>query len=550
MTTTRKNTKRVILKKILASKLLFDIRHWVKISKEEDKEESRVQLEETIGKKLYKLLEELGPSYIKLGQILSTRYDILPHPIIEELEKLQDDVAPLPFQDMRGQIEREIGRDLADVFQSLEVTPIASASIAQVYIATLKDNQERVCLKVRRPGVKEIIQADIQVMRDLAGTLDRFFSFSQIIDYEGMLAEFHRQLLDELDFRKEAKNLIKFQEMIKRDKYVHTPRLLLDYSGEELLTMEYFDAPSLRHIVKTYKRKDRADIAKRLLYSYANQVFRDGFFHGDPHPGNILINSTEDIVFLDFGIMGSLSVKDKYAILLLFLGITKDSPRVILDALGQLDLLNPDADNTRLEDDIQRILDHYLTLTLKEIDLQVMINDFFSLLYKYQIRLPGSLTMFFKALVILEGVISSLDLDQNILEMAQPIARKLLRNFISRDYFTSSIFPALYDSGVVARDFPSWAADFGRILQRRDFRFGLSQQASPEETKRQNARAKMGSLTALLVANSFFFIILFFMQRLLPVIAQSLLVKIFLWISAILELVMLYQYRKLWKQLD
>lgn len=550
MATQNKNSKRVILKKILSSKILFDARQWVKLSKEEDKEDRRIVVEETIGKKLYALLEDLGPSYIKLGQILSTRYDILPQPIIDELEKLQDDVAPLPFHEMRGQIEHEIGRDIGVVFERFDENPIASASIAQVYKATIRETQQSVVLKVRRPGIKEVIQADIQVMRELADTLDRFFSFSQIIDYEGMLSEFHRQLLDELDFRKEAKNLTKFQDMIRRDKYVHTPTLLPELSGEELLTMEYIDAPSLRHIVKTYRKNDRADVAKRLLYSYANQVFRDGFFHGDPHPGNILINSTEDIVFLDFGIMGSLSVKDKYAILVLFLGITRDSPRVIIDALGQLDLLNPNADNARLQDDIQRILDYYLTLTLKEIDLQVMINDFFNLLYKYQIRLPGSLTMFFKALAILEGVITSLDLDQNILEMAQPIARKLLKNFISKDYLTATVFPAIYDSGVIARDMPSWVADFGRSLQRRDFRFGLSHQASPEESRRHNSRVKLGSLTAFLIANGLFFLILFFAQNLVPRLGENLLVQIFLWISAILELVMIVLYRKLWKKLD
>ena len=548
MTDHRQNTKRRIIKALIASGLISDLRRWMKMRRFEVRSKTAQQeLEQEIGRKLRHLLESFGPTYIKLGQVLSTRRDILPPAMIRELEGLQDQIAPLPFEDIRGVLERQFDHDPGDVFFDIDPQPLASASIAQVHLARLEDGS-RVCLKVRRPGIRQTIAFDLRVMEDL---LDRWrdrLPFSDILDYKGMMAEFRKQLKQELDFLNEAKNLQKFIRLNRDDQYVRAPRPYTEYSTEEVLVLEYIEAASLRTICDDYDQELRSEIAKKLIYSYANQVFRDGYYHADPHPGNILIEDARNLIFLDFGIVSSLSVKDKYAILLIFLGVTKDSPRMVIDALYQLNLFDAQSSHISLEYDLQKLLDAYLSLTLKEIDINILIDDFFSLLLKYRIRLPGSLTMFFKTLAILEGVIESFNLQENILELAQPIATKLSRNFVSKDYFTEFIIPTVYDFYAFNRDLPKQLNDFTRKLRERDYRLGSLLEFGPRDRESYRQRSRLWSASLLLAFSSAFLFSLMILAVLFEGVMEKPAWKLMALVIGLIEVGLILLYIRLWRK--
>lgn len=409
------------------------------------------------GKKLYALCLRLGPSAVKLGQMLSTRHDLFPPSLIHELERLQDQVEPLPFSMIEQRLKEAWGEEHYADFSRIDPQPIASASIAQVHRGIL-DGRE-ICIKVQRPGVREQMLLDLQMWERWFHRMTRFIPLEFYTEVEEVFRAFHRQVEEETDFRREAKNLENFQRFHQKDRYVHVPTPNLRYTTSQVLVMDYFSAPSIRLQAPFLTLEERREMANRLLFSFCNQIFRDGFFHGDPHPGNLLLERDGQIVLLDFGIVGRLSPKNKYAFLTLFLGVTKNAPRIVMDAMQQMHMYTGTVNRALLQRDIQRLLDRYLTMTLAELDLAEMIHSFFQLLREYHLRIPADLTMLARAMMILEGVVESMHLDQNILELAQPIAKKLVHHYISRDYFREFVLPGIYDGYCFLRDLPSRLLD-------------------------------------------------------------------------------------------
>lgn len=457
-----------------------------------------------LGRRLKALLESLGPTYVKLGQMLSTRHDLFSEEIVEELELLQDDVAPEDFDLVRRTVEESLNGPIEDFFESFEETPFASASIAQVHRARLKDGS-KVCVKVQRSGISEMIRLDLRVIEDIAQKYGRFLKFTSVLEMDGVIAAFRDQMSFELNFEIEAQNLESFARFHSADKYVHTPKCYHELTTRRVMVMEYIDATPLKEARTAFGPEERAEIARRILYSYANQVFRDGFFHGDPHPGNVMISSDLHIIFLDFGIIGRLPTKSKYAILTLFLGIAKDSPRMMLDALLQMGLISAEVDLGCFQRDIQSLLDKYLNMTLHEVKISEITNEFFTILYRYRIRVPGSLTILAKTFIIMEGVVEELGLEQNILEISEPIARKLMRRFVSRDYFTEFILPAAYDTAAILRELPETAVDFMRKMRENGYRIDLRTQMSAKQRRANRRNAQVIGLSVVLLANAILF---------------------------------------------
>lgn len=511
-----RNRRRELIRAVFRSGILRFLREPnLRAETAEARERRLEERDREMGKTLVDLFVSLGATYVKLGQMLSTRHDILSEPTIRELEVLQDDVAPEPVAMVRRTIEEELRAPIESVFRELDEAPIASASIATAYRAKLVDGTP-VCIKVQRRGIAETIRIDIQVLEDVVRRFAPLMKFSRVLEVDEVLAAFRDQITFELDFEIEAQNLETFTKFHRQDKYVRAPKCYHEWTTTRIMTLEYIGAMPLKEVSKQCDADERAEIARRILYSYSNQVFRDGFFHGDPHPGNIMIEPEQHIVFLDFGIIGRLSKKNKYAILTFFLGVAKDSPRIILDGLLQMGLVSARVDLLLLQRDMQNLLNKYLNMTLHEVKISELTNEFFALLYRYEIRVPGSLTMLAKTFIIMEGVVENLGLEQNILEIAEPIARKLVRNFVSRDYVSEYVLPVAYDSVVFLRELPEMLTDFSRKLRENGYRFDLRTEESALQRRANRQNAQAIALGLALLANAILFSAFFLVAAFSP----------------------------------
>jgi ubiquinone biosynthesis protein len=268
-------------------------------------------LKYSTGERLRMSFEELGPTFIKLGQIMSTRQDIFPSDIAEELKKLQDFVRPFPFAEVREVIESEFDDKLENIYKEFDEKPFAAASLSQVHHARLNSGKEA-AVKVQRPGIEKIIDLDLHILKDLAHFMDNHTKYGQMYDFSTVAAEFENTMKNELDFTKEGENTDKFKENFLNDDGITVPEIKWIYTSSRVITMEYIEGIRVDDCESLEQAGiDRKLLARKLASSICNQILRDGFFHADPHPGNILILHDGTIVFIDCGMVGMLSESQK-----------------------------------------------------------------------------------------------------------------------------------------------------------------------------------------------------------------------------------------------
>ena len=352
-----------------------------------------------------RMLESLGPTFVKLGQILSTRGDLLPAAFITALSRLQDQVPPFPFAAVRTQIETQFGRPLEQVYAAFDETPLASASMAQVHAATLFTGEE-VVVKVQRPGIADQVRGDAAILVVLARLLELVVEEASQYRASDLVAEFQAGLSVELDFTVEAKNLLAFSNFNHARAGVHVPHLYPDLSGRTVLTMERIRGSRISELKNDPPRAAR--LIERLVELAFDHVFIDGLFHGDPHPGNLLVTELGDIAFIDFGLVGRVTrdAQDKMLMLLLALSL-KDT-----DTLCRL-LLRLGAVEGRVElhafrAAIGTLLDRYLGLSIAEISTASVLSDLVELSMRFGIRLPREFALLSKAVVAIEGIVRQL----------------------------------------------------------------------------------------------------------------------------------------------
>lgn len=418
----------------------------------------------SFARSLRKSLEDLGPTFVKFGQMLSTRSDIFPKEIIDELSRLQDQVKGFSFEQVEAIIVEETGKRPAEIFSYIDEAPLAQGSIAQVHRANLLDGTD-VCIKVQRPGIDQTIRTDIKVLEDLASRLSRRLKTNAVVSLEDLVEEFRKQIILEIDFTLEARSLKKFSQNIRRDKYIKSPGLYEDYTHEKLIVMDYVKGPSVGDLEEAYLEENGQEIANRLLHSYANQVFNYGYFHADPHPGNIIVQDLDKIYFIDYGIMGTLTEKKRFTLLKIFLGISLNSPRIILDSILDLGAISAQVNLSFFERDMQYFLDKYLTMNLKEVKLSILMDDFFDILLRYEIKIDRSLMTLAKTFLTLEGLVERLDSKSSILELARPLAKKLYKNFFSLEYFKEFGLSSYYDLFILTKSLPKTILDFTRKME-------------------------------------------------------------------------------------
>ncbi|TVQ25199.1 MAG: hypothetical protein EA383_08710 [Spirochaetaceae bacterium] len=371
-------------------------------------------------------LEELGPTFIKFGQLLSNRNDILPAELIRELESLQDRVPPFPVEDVHRTIQRDLGRPVQDVFKSFDDVAVASASIAQVHKAQLHDGTV-VAVKVQRPGLRDLVDTDLDILMGLARLVEAYVRSSRLLNPTGFVQEFRERLFEELDFSLEAQSIRRFTVMFAKSKDVRVPVVYRDLCSERIVTMEYIEGTRMTEVIRSHDgRFDKKELARKGANIMLEQVYLHGFFHGDPHPGNLMVLPGNVICFLDFGAMGRLRPRERQALNETVLGLVDMDTVRVTDALLDLTEGDPALNRARLEDAVFDLIDEYSSASLEDLDLGTLFQQLVGLAVSFGLRVPTRLLVMIKATITIEGVGRNLDPEFQPIELLKTFARRIV----------------------------------------------------------------------------------------------------------------------------
>jgi ubiquinone biosynthesis protein len=370
-------------------------------------------------------LEELGPTFIKLGQVLSTRPDLVAPEFVEELSKLQDHVPPFGYDEVRRIVEGELTGSLEDMFQSFEETPLAAASIGQVHRARLKDGED-VIVKVQRPGIRKVIEVDLEIMLHLASLMERHLEEFQINRPVRIVEEFARTLEKEVDYTIEASHIERFSRQFMDEETVYVPKVFRETTTERVLTMEYIDGVKASDIDRIEKEGlDRKIITARGADLILKQIFDHGFFHADPHPGNIFVLPGNVICYLDFGMMGSIDRQTREDFADLVHSVVKKDEAGAMKALLVLTRYDEEPDGRLLARELADFMGQHLYKPLKDLQLEKLLQQLVELISRYRLQMPPDLFLMLKALATIGGVGLSLDPDFHMINQTAPFIRRV-----------------------------------------------------------------------------------------------------------------------------
>ncbi|MBI4261943.1 phosphotransferase [Candidatus Uhrbacteria bacterium] len=370
-------------------------------------------------------LEELGPTFIKFGQILSTRPDLIPQQYITELSKLQDAVPPSPLADIEEEFIHHFGAKPATLFKTFNPKPVASASLSQVYRATLPTGEVVAC-KVKRPNIDALVASDLDILDTLAEFFNAHQNNDRLIDPKAIVADFRHQLERELDFTIEAQHCETFARHFEGDDTVKIPRVYREWTNREILTMEFIRGTRILDIQKKDKQFDRPLLAARGADAILKQIFTYGFFHGDPHPGNLFVLKGNRIAFLDFGIVGRIDATTRGQMARLLLALVNQDTRGVIRTLEEMEIITDDMDTAAIEVSVQEFLDRYYGAPLKDISMAALAHDVIAVMIAHRIHLPTHFVLLLKSLSMLETVGTLLDPTFVLPEHVKPFVEKLV----------------------------------------------------------------------------------------------------------------------------
>jgi len=418
-------------------------------------------------------LQELGPTFVKLGQLLSTRPDLLPLEYVEELQKLQDHVAAAPFEAIRAEVEAELGGALEELFETFQPEPLAAGSIAQVHKARTKDGQE-VVVKVRRPGIVETIRTECEILEDLAGLVQSTLPRDETIEPVRIVHEFTQAVSKEVSLSHELGNLKRFVRFFASSSEVHVPRPFEDYCSDGVLTME--DVTGIKPSSAEVLREAGLDpklIARRGARFILRQIFDLGLFHSDPHPGNLFVLEGNVIAPLDFGQVVQLTRADQRWLGEMLLAVADQDPQRLVQALRRGEMVQDDADLEGLTRAVEEMLRTYYEMPLKEIPFSQMMQRTFNLIRRYRVRPPAQFTMMLKSMMTTETLATTLDPDFQILDYIKPYAWRIgLEQFDPRRFWTQ-FRRAMRDAGDLAVRLPEDLAGIITKFRRGQFQMHI-----------------------------------------------------------------------------
>nr|MBC7244937.1 AarF/ABC1/UbiB kinase family protein [Chloroflexota bacterium] len=417
-------------------------------------------------------LEELGPTFIKLGQMLSTRPDLLPQEYIEELSKLLDAAPPVPADEILAQLERELNAPPQDIFAHFETEPMASASIGQAHRATLKSG-ENVIVKVQRPGVERIVEADLDLLMRQARFLEHRLALAREYRLSDLVHEFGQTLRDELDYTVEGRNTDRLRRNLQLDTRVIVPHVHWDLTTRRVITSQELCGYKLLDL-ELLKREgyDLSAIAEVIVDVYLKQVFVDGFFHADPHPANILI-CDERIGFVDFGMMGYLAPATKDLLAGLLVSAMNEDVDEVVQTMVRLGAAERRIDLNALRGDIQRLFLRYYGLALEEVHLGDFLEHIMAVAFRYHIHLPADLAMLARTVVVLEGVARTLSPDFVLVEKARPFIQQLLSEQLSLQHLGARAVRTLHELDQFVQVLPQRLDKLSSQLEQGDMTLGI-----------------------------------------------------------------------------
>lgn len=383
----------------------------------------------SIGRRLAQVCSELGPTFIKLGQLVSTRPDIVPPDVLDGLRSLHDEVPPFDTKIAMAIIAEELGRPVPDCFESIEGTPAASASIGQVYRAKLAGGDE-VIVKVRRPGIDETIKSDMQILRWLADSIETLMPEFRVYRPVLLVDELDQALTRELDYVNEASTTMRFAEAFKDDPGLRIPKVFWDFTGTRVLTLERLSGVNISEVAApgdgAASRIDGRLVARRLADCYLKQIFEVGAFHADPHPGNVLVAPPAYVGLIDFGQVGTLGDELMTDLVVMVYALVQGELGVVIDTLADMGALGRDTDRRHLRRALRMLVDKYYGLPIKRLGIGTLLSEFADLMRRNDVVMPRDLSLLIKALGMVGGVTARLDPDLNLLELLGPRLKKAI----------------------------------------------------------------------------------------------------------------------------
>lgn len=409
-------------------------------------------------------LEELGGAFVKLGQLLSTRPDIFPKEWIDELVPLQDDVAPVEFDLIKQVLEADLG-PVQGSFASIDPIPLAAGSIAQVHEGVTLAG-DPVVIKVRRPGIEQIIAQDYDILHSLAVLLDWHVPESRNYDPIKIVEQFREAVTREMDFTLEARNLDRFRADFSHNPLVTFPKPYWDQTTERILTMEKLDGIKISLAERLREEGvDTAKIAQVLADAVLRQALEYGFFHGDPHPGNLMVIDKKVVGFIDCGMVGRLDERTRENLILLVSAAVRKETQIITDILVDMDALPEDLDRAHFQREAELFLDRYYRLPLKRIRFSSIVNDVMELIQKFRIHVPPDFVLVGKALISLEGVGRNLDPDFDAIATAEPLIKQLVLEQYGPRLISKKIFQGAFELLRFFRNLPGDIRELSRALR-------------------------------------------------------------------------------------
>jgi predicted unusual protein kinase regulating ubiquinone biosynthesis (AarF/ABC1/UbiB family) len=395
-------------------------------SKEKNQQRQAVWLKEK--------LIQLGPTFIKIGQSMGTRADLLPLPFVVELGTLVDQVPPFPNDVAFARIEHELGKKINEAYAEFDLEPVAAASLGQVYRARLKTGEE-VAVKVQRPNLEATIKGDLVILKKVAKFAERFPQLNENADWAGMLREFDTTIHEEMDYAAEGHNAERFRENFKNWSNIHVPTIHWDLTTSKVLTMEFIHGTKVTDLAEQAKLNiDPAKVNRLLIKTYLKQLLEDGFFHADPHPGNLLVMPDGRLAFFDFGMVGRITPELQAKMIDAFFHVVGKDPAGIAQDLIDLDFLKPGTDPKSIRPVVERMFEFHFDLKLKDVNFKELTYDLADVMYDYPFRLPSNFTYIMRALMTLEGIGIVTDPEFNFFETAKPYAKEFMLRREGKDF--------------------------------------------------------------------------------------------------------------------
>lgn len=434
----------------------------------------------TMPERVREALQDLGPTFVKLGQVLSTRPDVVPEEYIEQLKHLQDDVKPVELESLRPGIEEALGRPMNEVFAEFRETPVAAASVAQVHWARIFSGEE-VAVKVLRPHVRDVVKADIGVMYFLARRLEATFAEARTLNLVAMVREFERAMKRELDLRNESRNLKRFGTMFEGRADVRVPAVIADLSGQDALVMEFIDGERITDAAEKMDDARRDELVRTCFDVLYTMVLREGLFHGDLHPGNVKITADGAVAFFDVGLVGRLTPMMRERVVDLVLALSQRDDQAVAEAFYNMAVRTRPVNLSDFTAEVSELLDNaFAERTIAELDLGGLLARISDLGVRFGMRVPGEYAMMIKAILTLEGVGKTLAPGIDPIEAARPYVVEVLRSRYSPERLGTEAARTLMSMSRIARELPPTIQEMVRSVEGGRVKFGVDVSTSRE----------------------------------------------------------------------